>query len=159
MTPPQTPPPFPCPSPPPSAPPPRPLLPAYFLLPCPALSASLPCGCCLSFLFFCLRVLFLAVHSVLQGSAPALSSCFFARPPFLFPCSHFLLFLGVFWPPASLLPPYFPVPALLSPLLFLLVCPPTFPVPAPRRARLERPEVSEETEVQLGTSLAQVTGR
>ena len=45
---------------------------------------ALPCRCCLSFLFFCLRVLLLTVHCVVQDSAPALSSCLFARPPFLF---------------------------------------------------------------------------
>ena len=46
---------------------------------------ALPCRCCLFFLFVCLRFLFLAVHCVLQGSAPALCCCFFARPSFFVP--------------------------------------------------------------------------
>ena len=93
--PPSAPPPSP-PSSPPPLPPPAPLLStplpcslrfSPLLLPPPLPTCNkpaLPCRCCLSFLFFCLRVLFLTGHCVVQDSAPALFSCLFARPPFLF---------------------------------------------------------------------------
>ena len=97
-------------------------------------------------------------------------SCSPARVPLIGLCLlDPLTFFAVFWcflgpqclrPPALLLPlpwppPYFPRPC----PFFLLVCPPTLPVPAPWTALLERPEEYEETEVQFGTGLAQVTGR
>ena len=138
------PPPFPAPAPSPSPPPPAPVLspplPCSLRLlfslcqlaidpPCPAVAASLSC------FSVCVHVLFLAVHCVLQGSAPALSSCFFARPPFLFTRSGFLTCLVFFGHPApSTLPPapapplaHPPPPFLFSPSLL----PPYFPCPCP----------------------------
>ena len=88
----------------------------FFGLPLPTCNRpALPCRCCLFFLFVCLRFVFLAVHCVLQGSAPALCCCFFPRPSFFVPplgfpwfCltsrplplrpPHFLLFFVFFWP-------------------------------------------------------------
>ena len=104
--------------------PPRPLLPAYFLLPALPFSLrllplplptcnrpALPYRCCFFFLFVCLRFLFLAVHCVLQGSAPALCYCFFARPFFFDPPIGFPWFCLISRP----LPPGDFSPCLSSP--------------------------------------------
>ena len=121
---------------------------------------ALPCRCCLSFLFFCLRACFVFSCSL---CAARLGSCSFflllCPPTFSVHPLGFSYLFGVFWascplhpspcpcpcpspgPPPSALPLFpFPSAPLLSLSLpcslpcsfFLLVCPPTFPVPAPK---------------------------